>query len=466
MQKAEIAVIGAGAAGLMAALTAARAAPGARIVALDGASRLGAKILIAGGGRCNVTHDAVDERDFNGSTPAAIRRVLRAFDVDATRRFFETEGVALKREDTGKLFPVSDKARDVLDALVRAATRAGVVLDHPRRVHRSVPTAEGFAVYVAGREVGTAVPAVRHRGADSLGGSPARSSLAATTDGSRLRQGYGGQAESRPYLTASVVILAAGGRSVPKTGSDGAGESLAAALGLPLTPRIFPALVPLLLPGGHPLERLSGLATDVRLTVVSASGKHGRQVSGALLCTHQGLSGPAVLDISRHWQEAVAADPGAGLLIDWLPATTMDEFDVRIQSLGSRPIRRALTPPLPERLADLLCELAGVASSATGAALRREDRRRLVQTSREWRAPVRGTRGFAVAEVTAGGVPLVRLTSGLESRDRPGVFVCGELCDVDGRIGGFNFQWAWASGTVVGRAAAAAIRGLDEPVSR
>ncbi|HTV02118.1 MAG TPA: aminoacetone oxidase family FAD-binding enzyme [Luteitalea sp.] len=440
MQKAEIAVIGAGAAGLMAALTAARAAPGARIVALDGASRLGAKILIAGGGRCNVTHHAVDERDFNGSTPAAIRRVLRAFDVDATRRFFEAEGVALKREDTGKLFPVSDKARDVLDALVRAATRAGVVLDHPRRVRRIVPAGDGFDVHIG--------PGAVNAASQKAGlGQPALPSLL-------------------PYLTANVVILAAGGRSVPKTGSDGAGESLAADLGLPLTPRIFPALVPLLLPAGHPLGRLSGLATDVRLTVVSSTGKHLRQASGALLCTHQGLSGPAVLDVSRHWQDAVAADPRAGLLVDWLPGPTMDELDARVQGLGSRSVRRALTPPLPERLADLLCELAGVDPAATGAVLRREDRRRLVQTCREWRAPVTGTRGFSVAEVTAGGVPLTALTAGLESRDRAGVYVCGELCDVDGRIGGFNFQWAWASGTVAGRAAAAAVNGPDEPVSR
>ena len=433
-------MIGAGAAGLMAALTAARAAPGARVVALDGASRLGAKILIAGGGRCNVTHHAVDERDFNGSTPAAIRRVLRAFDVDATRRFFEAEGVALEREDTGKLFPVSDKARDVLDALVRAATRAGVALDYPRRVNRIVPTADGFDVHL---------------------------SLGALTGGEQ-KAGLGPPAlPSAPaYLTANVVILAAGGRSVPKTGSDGGGEALAAALGLPLTPRIFPALVPLLLPGGHTLGRLSGLATDVRLTVVSGSGKHGRQVSGALLCTHQGLSGPAVLDVSRHWQDAVASDPQAGLLVDWLPGPTMDEFDAGLQALGGRPLRRALAPPLPDRLADVLCELAGLDPASPGAVLRRDDRRRLVTTARSWRAPVTGTRGFAVAEVTAGGVPLASLTTGLESRHCPGLYVCGELCDVDGRIGGFNFQWAWASGTVAGRAAAAAVRGPDEPVSR
>ncbi len=426
MQKAEIAVIGAGAAGLMAALTAARAAPGARIVALDGATRLGAKILIAGGGRCNVTHHAVSERDFSGSTPAAIRRILRAFDVDAARAFFEAEGVALKQEATGKLFPVSDTARDVLDALVRAATRAGVVLEHPCRVTDVVPNGEGFDVHAT-----------------------------AGTGGSHLRQG----------LAAPVVILAAGGCSVPRTGSDGSGHVLARRLDLPITPRVFPALVPLLLPEAHPLRDVAGLATDVGLTVVSGTGRHGQRVSGALLCTHQGLSGPAVLDVSRHWQAACFEDAGTGLLVDWMPELSMEELDGRLQRLGARPIRRALAPPLPERLADALCTLAGLDPAQPAAVLSRDGRKRLVQTCGAWRAPVTGTRGFAVAEVTAGGVPLAALTAGLEARHRPGLFVCGEVCDVDGRIGGFNFQWAWASGTVAGRAAAAAVH-TARPVSR
>jgi predicted Rossmann fold flavoprotein len=439
MQKAEIAVIGAGAAGLMAALTAARAAPGARVVALDGAARLGAKILIAGGGRCNVTHHVVTERDFSGSTPAAIRRILRAFDVDAVRAFFEAEGVELKREATGKLFPVSDKARDVLDALVGAATRAGVVLDHPRRVTGITPVEDGFAIQ-------TGIPATDVRDPPSPGGF--------------------GVPGGDPYLTADVVILAAGGCSVPRTGSDGSGHDLARSLGLPLTPRIFPALVPLLLPDAHPLRSVAGLTAEVSLTVVSGTGRHGRRVSGSLLCTHQGLSGPAVLDVSRHWQAASFEDPGTGLQIDWLPTISMDELDGRLQRLGARPIRRALTPPLPERLAGALCALAGLDPALPAAVLSRDGRKRLVQTCGAWPVPVTGTRGFAVAEVTAGGVPLAALTAGLEARHRSGLFVCGEVCDVDGRIGGFNFQWAWASGTVAGQAAAAAIPAALQPVSR
>ncbi len=420
MQKAAIAVVGAGAAGLMAAITAARNAPGRPVVAIDGAPRLGAKILIAGGGRCNVTHHVVDERDFNGSTPPAIRRILRAFDVDATRAFFAAEGVALKREDTGKLFPVSDRAGDVLDALLRAARRAGVQLLHPRRVARIVGAGDGFVVTDA-------------------------------TDAA---------------IHADAVILATGGRSVPKTGSDGTGYAIARALGLPLTPRITPALVPLTLPDGHPLRARAGLSADVALMVVTGTGRHLRRVSGALLCTHRGVSGPAVLDVSRHWLAARADDEGAGLLVDWLPGTSPEDLDDRLQRLGARPVRRALSPPLPDRLADAICEEAGVAADHSAATLPRSARRRLVAACTAYRLPADGTRGFEVAEVTAGGVPLAALSAQLEARACRGLFLCGEVCDVDGRIGGFNFQWAWASGVVAGKAAAARILAGRPPVSR
>jgi predicted Rossmann fold flavoprotein len=414
MQKTEIVVVGSGAAGLMAAIAAARRAPGRRVVALDGAARLGAKILIAGGGRCNVTHHAVSERDFNGSTAPAIRRILRAFEVDDTIAFFAAEGVQLKREPTGKLFPVSDQARDVLDALVAAARRSGVELHHPCRV----------------TEVAACTP-----------GSP--------TDAGPRRFRVGTSSET---WEADAVILATGGQSVPKTGSDGTGYRLAEALGLPLTPRRMPALVPLTLPGGHPVTGLSGLATDVTLTVTSGTGRHLREVTGALLCTHQGFSGPAVLDISRHWQAVAQDDPGARLLVCWVPGLAAEDLDRRLQQHGGRPVARALTP-LPDRLADLLCRLAGIAPDQSAATLTREARKRLVAVVTHWPAPITGTRGFAVAEVTAGGVPLAALTAELEARTCPGLFVCGELCDVDGRIGGFNFQWAWASGWVAGRAA-------------
>ncbi len=411
MPDADIIVVGAGAAGLMAALQAARASPALRVVALDGAQRLGAKILISGGGRCNVTNRVVTADDFNGSTPAAIRRVLQRFGVAETIAWFADLGVRLHEEPSGKLFPTTNRAATVADALIGAARTAGVDLRHPCRVERVNADDSGFSL---------------------------------TT--------------STGTLHARRVVLATGGRSVPKTGSDGQGHDMAASLGLPLTPALYPALVPLTLADGHWVRARSGISAPVTLTVRSGTGRHIRRVNGALLCTHVGISGPAALDVSRHWQAARADDPDVALVADWRPDTTPAESDRALAALGRRTCQHALSPPLPERLAAGLLEQAGIAADVTGATLSRDARRRLVRLIHEEVLPVTGTRGFAVAEVTAGGVPLSALRlDRLEARARPGLHLCGEICDVDGRLGGFNFQWAWASGLVAGRGAAQAL---------
>ncbi len=220
-----IAVVGGGAAGLMAAISAGRAG-GHRVVLLDGARTLGAKILISGGGRCNVTHHAVDETAFAGSSPAAIRKVLRRFDVPATVAFFAELGVALKREETGKLFPVTDRARTVLDALLEAAHIAGVEIVHPWRVAEVSREAAGFTIVAS--------------------------------DGRRME--------------AERVVLATGGKSIPKSGSDGAGYGMAVKLGHSITDLVLPALVPLRLAEGHFLRALSGLAAPATVEVRSRPG--------------------------------------------------------------------------------------------------------------------------------------------------------------------------------------------------
>jgi hypothetical protein len=372
---------------------------------------MGAKILIAGGGRCNVTHHAVDETGFAGSTPKAIRNVLRRFAVPDTVAFFEELGVKLKREETGKLFPVTDRARTVLDALLTSAAEAGVRL------------LTGWRVEGVRREDGGFVL------------EPAEVSLAA--------------------IRSRRLILATGGMSVPKTGSDGGGYGLARSLGHSITPRVFPALVPLLLPEAHPLTGLRGVAFDAGLTVVPGSGKRLHRMEGAVLCTHFGLSGPGVLDVSRYFLDARAADPRSRLLMDVWPGPAMGELEGRLRSLESRTVLGFLRERLPERLARVLLRLAEVPEARTGATLTRGERRALLVQLKEMDLPVTGDRGFRYAEATAGGVPLSELRlETLESRRTPGLHLCGEICDVDGRIGGFNFQWAWASGTVAGRGAA------------
>ena len=402
----DIAIVGAGAAGLMAAIHAGRRGEGRRICVFDGAKVLGAKILVAGGGRCNVTHHAVDEQAYAGASPKAIRKVLRRFDVPETVSFFSGLGVDLKQEETGKLFPTTDKARTVLEALLRGAGEAGVEIVHPWRVE----------------------------------------SIDALPGGFRL-QGPAGT------CMAERVILATGGQSLPKSGSDGHGYVLARSLGHTTTPRILQSLVPLLMPRGHPLCALSGLATPARLEVQGATGKRLKAFVGPVLLTHFGLSGPCVLDISRYWLDAREDDPAARLVANWLPALGREEVEAALLALRGEHPRTWLARFLPKRMAETLCALAGLETGTARLDLTKQGRRALVRTLTEMVLPVTGPRGWNVAEVTAGGVPLqeVRLES-MESRCTPGLYFVGEVLDVDGRIGGFNFQWAWASGYVAGQA--------------
>ncbi|MFN8371442.1 MAG: aminoacetone oxidase family FAD-binding enzyme [Anaerolineae bacterium] len=386
-EQADVVIVGAGAAGLMAGIWAGRSRPQRRIVLLDGAQTLGAKILVAGGGRCNVTHEVIDETAYAGSSRNAIRKVLRRFDVPETVAFFRELGVELKREDTGKLFPVTDSARTVLEALLRAARLVKVEIRHPCRVEHINKQGETFRVMGAW---GT--------------------------------------------LETPRVVLATGGKSLPKSGSDGQGYTLAESLGHTLTPRIFPALVPLTLPKEHFICGLSGVTVPTTLEVRTAAGKRLAAFTDSTLCTHFGLSGPSVLDISRYYIDAKLDDPHTLLTINWLPGTSSEGLDADLQKLGKTTVLRYLSGHLPERLLRALCAEAGVEPGAPGHQLTREARRTLVTTLTQLPLPVTGNRGFLYAEVTAGGIPLseVRLET-MESRLCAGLHLCGEICDVDGR---------------------------------
>lgn len=406
----DVAVIGAGAAGLMAAIEAARAVPGCNVVAFDGASRIGAKILISGGGRCNVTHDVVAPEDYNGASRNAVARILRTFPVSATIDFFAALGVQLKREETGKLFPVSDRAADVVDALLRAAAAAGAIIRTAHRVE-SISERDGFFDL-------TFTSGVTER--------------------------------------ARRVVIATGGQSVPRTGSDGAGYALVSRLGHSVTP-LWPALVPLLLSGGHWLLDLRGITVPAALELRSETGRRLRRETGSLLFTHFGLSGPVVLDMSRHWIEA-RRNGSASLHLSVMHEQTQDSADIWLREEAAAHPREQVTTtlarPLPGRLAEGIVRATLESSVALGQ-MKKEQRRALARALTELPLPVTGDRGFAVAEVTAGGVPLEEIEiATMASRVSRGLYLCGEICNVDGRIGGYNFQWAWASGALAGSSAA------------
>jgi predicted Rossmann fold flavoprotein len=400
---ADVVIVGAGASGLMAAIWAGRTNPHRIIFVLDGTHRPGKKILVSGGGRCNVTHDQVDERAYAGSSRHAIKKVLRRFGVPQTVSFFREIGVELEREDTGKLFPTTGNAHTILDALHQAVRETGVRPDYSCRVEA----------------------VERHKDIFLVSGEWGR-------------------------LEANSLILATGGRSLPESGSDGHGHQIAQSLGHTLS-RTFPALVPLTLPRNHFICALSGLSLPVTLELRTGSGKRLQAFTGSMLCAHFGISGPVALDMSRYYIAACHEDPTIELAVNWLPEETPETLEHDLLDLGRKSVGVYLRSLVPGRLAEALCSEAGVVSAAPGDQLARDARKNLVQIVTALPLPITGNRGFAYAEVTAGGVPLSELClETMESRVCPGLHLCGEICDVDGRIGGYNFQWAWASGYVAG----------------
>lgn len=404
-----VVVVGAGAAGLLAAIFARRA--GAEVLVLETRVRPGAKIRVSGGGRCNVLPSRAELDDFasNGSMNA-VRNVLRSWPLDEVLEFFEVElGVPLKVEATGKVFPVSDNAREIVDALLGECERLGVRWVGEFRVAGLTPKTDGFQVDGA--------------------------------DGQRVQ--------------AERVVLSSGGLSLPRTGSDGGGLRVAAALGHRLEPD-FPALVPLLSEEPR-LNVLAGLSLPVEIRACRGQKVLERR-SGDFLFTHRGYSGPVVLDISRH---VTSGGDGVQIRVAWRGADAPD-WDAVLRQGGSRQVSTALREELPRRLADTLMELASVAPEKKLSLLSREERKRLVEVLADYPLPIAGNEGYATAEVTGGGVPLkeVHLKT-LESRLVPGLHFAGEILDVVGRIGGYNFLWAWVTGRKAGEGAAGALPGLS-----
>ena len=441
---ADIAIIGAGAAGLMAAIFAGRnAPPGTKIVLLDGAKKIGAKILIAGGGRCNVTHDIVTTADYFGSTSNnTVKKILKSFSVKETTAFFNELGVELKREDTGKLFPTTDKARTVLDALLKAVQDAGVELRKETRV---------LKIQRLDRE-GEAPAEPQALDDSRLGGSLAlpdnQSSFVVQID------------HQRP-LTAKRIILATGGKALPDTGSDGFGYNLAKHLGHTVT-QTWPALVPLVLQENNWLTTLSGITLDVELTLSGKTGKALYKQAGPMLLAHFGITGPAAMDISRHLRDYPDQAPRK-LTANLCPDLSFEELDQTFLDLSkshpTRSVSAMLKRRFPERFAEALLDRhLGIDFDLPLAHLNKDDRKALCHALTALPLPVVGDRGYKYAEVTAGGVPMSEVqTATMASKPCDGLSLCGEILDVDGRIGGYNFQWAWCTGRLAGLAAAASI---------
>lgn len=389
------------------------AAAGADTTLLERTKDGGRKILISGGGRCNVLPMSVDESRFvTDSSVHTLRRMLRSWPLGEQRSFFERDlNIPLVDEpEAAKVFPASHKARDVRDGLLALATRNGASLRMNSRVV-DVSTHDGR--WVVSRE----------------GETP---------------------------LTADAVVLACGGLSVPNTGSEGTGLAIALSLGHTMHPT-YAALTPILA-AGSPYSALAGISLPVTLTARGAGRT--ATASGGFLFTHGGYSGPSVLDVSHVLvrARAIGGNP-AELLVKWTALGEV-EWEAALKPHGARTVTGALRAELPERLVSVLLGVATVDPTRSLADLRRDERLRLISTLVRGVLPCTGDEGYKKAEVTGGGVSLAEVDSRtMESRRHPGLFLCGEMLDAFGPIGGYNFLWAWATGRAAGMGAAQASRG-------
>lgn len=400
-------VIGAGAAGLLCAIHAAER--GRRILLLEKGRKPGVKILMSGGTRCNITHDC-DARGVVqafGPNGKFLHSALAALGPRETVALFEAEGVATKVEETGKVFPVSDRAVDVLEALLRRLRRSGVTLAVGEPVKELRPLSDGgFRLSTPLREI-----------------------------------------------TAERVVVTTGGKSYPGCGTTGDGYAFAAQFGHTIVPT-KPALVPLTVQPPWVGELRGITLPDVSLRVTEENKPLSAR-RGSMLFAHFGLTGPAPLDVSR----AVSGHPRAsGLMLelDLLPGEAELRFDefVRVETAaqGKKQLAVVLADKLPRRVCDQVLALAELPPDRKAAALSKVDRQKLVAGVKRMRLPLRGTLGFEKAEVTAGGVSLDEVDSRtMQSKRVPGLYFAGEVLDLDGWIGGYNFQSAWSTGWLAGR---------------
>jgi predicted Rossmann fold flavoprotein len=389
MQTTDVIILGAGAAGLMCALTAGRR--GRRVVLLDHARKPGEKILISGGGRCNFTnlHTAPDR--FLSANPHFARSALARYTPRDFLTLVERHRIPWHEKTLGQLF-CDGSARGIVAMLLAECNAVGVQIRLQQRI----------------TEVSR----------------PAHFRVQTETD----------------LLEAPSLVLATGGLSIPKIGATGLAYDLASRFGLPLT-EIRPGLVPLLL-GGADLSRITGLA-GVSTTIGATCGK--TRFEEGMVITHRGLSGPATLQISSFWRE------GRPINIDLLPQTPPGLLQTRKRERPKAGLRGALGDVLPQRLADAF--LPETAARPLGDIPDRE-LAALETTLRTWQIHPTGTEGYAKAEVTAGGIATAALSQRtMQANAVPGLFVIGEAIDVTGWLGGYNFQWAWASAVAAGEVA-------------
>ena len=407
----EIVVIGGGAAGCMAALTAAR--KGASVILLERNQKLGRKLYITGKGRCNVTNDCAPDEVLKNipHNGRFLTSSVTRFPPASVKEFFTALGVKLKTERGNRVFPQSDKAADIIDALLMGLRRAGVEIREERAADiRSA--GEGLRVHT-----------------------------------------------ERGEYRCKAVILAMGGVSYPLTGSTGDGYQMAAALGHTIIPP-KPSLVPLVAEGDL-CRRMQGLSLrNVAIKVKNSKKKVIYQEQGEMLFTHFGLSGPLILSASAHMRDF--DKDHYTVWIDMKPALDEKTLDARIlRDLGENPNREfhnVLDGLVPRLMVPVLAELTGIPDGTKANSVTREGRRRLLELLKNFPVEITGPRPVEEAIVTSGGIKVTEVDpKTMQSKFVKGVYFAGEVLDADAYTGGFNLQIAWSTGHAAGESAAEAV---------
>jgi len=406
----DVAVVGAGPSGLTAALFAAKA--GAQTILLDRMPDPGQKLLLSGGGRCNILPTAVTPSDYvTDSSPYTLRNILRSWPLNDVRTFLEHDvRLDLNLDASSGKLHVRGGGKLARAGLIRTAEAAGVKL------------VRSFLV------------------AKLSGGKP-----------------FYLTSPDKKTIRATHVILACGGTSYPRTGSDGSGIDLARSKDHRIVPP-YPALTPLI--GARPSHRnLAGISITATVTAVSDSEQ--ATARGGLLFTHRGYSGPAVLNVSHIVSRARQRREQVQVFVSWTDRTPEEWRDLLTE--GKRTVRGTLVHEMPDRLADQLLEEISL-FGARVATLEKDRRDQLIRALTQYPLPITRNDGFDAAEVTGGGVHLGEFeTKTLESKRVPGLYMCGEMLDAFGPIGGTNFLWAFVTGRAAG--SAAGHEAVSEPAS-
>lgn len=383
---------------------------GASVTIAEKENRLGKKVLVTGNGRCNVTNMNITAENYHGANPLLTNNIFAQFDNKQTISFFNNLGVVTKVEERGRVFPMSDQASSVVDILTHRLKDLGAKIIYETKVEDIKKIGDEFKVRFS----------------------------------------------NNTEAAFDRVVIAAGGKAMPALGSDGSGYTLSESLGHTVTPT-WPSLVQLRLEGGF-FNEIKGVKIDGSAALV-ANDKAVAKESGEILFTHYGVSGPAILKLSRKAKEHIVAGEKVTLrltLLNGLDEEKLDKFLAdRFNMLHKKAIKTSFLGFLQKRLIPEVLKAAQIENADKKCAeISANERKNIVKTLLAWDFPVIDTNSFKDAQVTAGGVNTNEVDAKtLESKIVPGLYFCGEVLDIDGDSGGYNLQFAWSSGYIAGRSA-------------